>query len=150
MGTHHRTKLQFQIFHASTNNWKVETPVCSAHHIIFVIILFLALVHFYVTSTKHFLKDDKLRQICRVLTKSHVALIMWIEHKANRRSEIFPFTNSRWIRPRGHSVVKNTGRGADSIVWGLGFWLGKYILGFFKNIDSDKSQGVAKMIHMDN
>ena len=28
-------------------------------------------------------------------------------------------------------------RGAGSIVWGLGFWLGKDILGFFKNIDLD-------------
>ena len=37
--------------------------------------------------------------------------------------------------PMGHSIVKNTGRGgAGSIVWGLGFWLGKYILRFFKNI----------------
>ena len=40
---------------------------------------------------------------------------------------------------RGHSFVKNTGEGAGSIVWGLGFWLGKYILGFFKNIDLDNS-----------
>ena len=39
----------------------------------------------------------------------------------------------------GHSMVKNTGGGAGSIVWGLGFWLGKYILGFFKNIDLDDS-----------
>ena len=52
--------------------------------------------------------------------------------------------------PRGgHSVVKYTG-GAGSIVWGLGFWLGKDTLGFFKNIDSYNSQEVAKMIHMDN
>ena len=50
---------------------------------------------------------------------------------------------------RGHFIVKNTG-GACSIVWGLGFWLGKDILGFFKNIDLDNSWGVAKMIHMDN
>ena len=38
----------------------------------------------------------------------------------------------------GHSVVKNT-EGAGSIVWGLGFWLGKDILGFFKNVDLDNS-----------
>ena len=38
-------------------------------------------------------------------------------------------------------MVKNTegGGGADSIVWGLGFWLGKDILGFLKNIDLDNS-----------
>ena len=30
-------------------------------------------------------------------------------------------------------------RGAGSIVWGLGFWLGKDILGFIKNIDLDNS-----------
>ena len=41
--------------------------------------------------------------------------------------------------PGGHSIVKNTGGGAGSIVWGLGFWLGKDILGFFKNIDLDNS-----------
>ena len=29
--------------------------------------------------------------------------------------------------------------GAGSIVWGLGFWLGKGILGFFKNIGLDNS-----------
>ena len=29
--------------------------------------------------------------------------------------------------------------GAGSIVWGLGFLLGKDILGFFKNIDMDNS-----------
>ena len=28
---------------------------------------------------------------------------------------------------------------AGSIVWGVGFWLGKDILGFFKNIDLDNS-----------
>ena len=41
-----------------------------------------------------------------------------------------------YIMPGGgaHSLVKNTER-AGSIVWGLGFWLGKDILGFFKNID---------------
>ena len=49
-----------------------------------------------------------------------------------------------------HSTVKNTGEGAGGIVWGLGFWLGKDILGFFKNIDLDNSEGVATMIHMDN
>ena len=38
----------------------------------------------------------------------------------------------------GHSTVKNTGK-AGSIVWGLGFWLGKDILGFFKNFDLDNS-----------
>ena len=42
------------------------------------------------------------------------------------------------------------GGGGGSIVWGLGFWLGKDILGFFKNCDLDNSYGVAKMIHMDN
>ena len=46
-----------------------------------------------------------------------------------------------------HSIVI---RGAGSIVWGLGFWFEKDILGFFKNIDLGNSQGVAKMIHMDN
>ena len=40
--------------------------------------------------------------------------------------------------PGGHSIVKNTG-GAGSIVWGLGFWLEKDILGFFKNIYLDNS-----------
>ena len=40
--------------------------------------------------------------------------------------------------------------GADSIVWGLGFWSGKYILGFSNKPDLDDSQGVANMIHMDN
>ena len=39
----------------------------------------------------------------------------------------------------GHSIVKNAGGGVGSIVWGLGFWLGKDILGFFKNIDLDNS-----------
>ena len=38
-----------------------------------------------------------------------------------------------------HSIVKNTGGGAGSIVWGLGVWLGKDILLFFKNIDLDNS-----------
>ena len=33
----------------------------------------------------------------------------------------------------GHSIVKNTGGGVGSIVWGLGFWLGKDILGFFSS-----------------
>ena len=41
--------------------------------------------------------------------------------------------------PRGHSTVKNTGGGGGS--WldslGSGIWLGKDILGFFKNIDLD-------------
>ena len=49
----------------------------------------------------------------------------------------------------GDSMVKNT-REAGSIVWGLRFWLGQDILEFVKNIDLDKSYGVAKMIHMDN
>ena len=40
---------------------------------------------------------------------------------------------------RGHSIAKNTGGRAGSIVWGLGFWLGKYILGFFKNVYLDNS-----------
>ena len=31
----------------------------------------------------------------------------------------------------GHSIVKNTG-GAGSIVWGLGFWLGKIFWGSSK------------------
>ena len=35
---------------------------------------------------------------------------------------IFPL-----LKPGGHSIVKNTGR-AGSIVWGLGFCLGKDIL----------------------
>ena len=42
------------------------------------------------------------------------------------------------LNPGGHSTVKKTG-GAGSIVWGLEFWLGKDILGFFKNIDLDNS-----------
>ena len=37
----------------------------------------------------------------------------------------------------GHSIVKNWGAGW--IVWGLEFWLGKDILGFFKKIDLDDS-----------
>ena len=32
----------------------------------------------------------------------------------------------------GHLGVNNEGGGAGSIVWGLGFWFGKDILGFFK------------------
>ena len=44
-----------------------------------------------------------------------------------------PFSND-WS-PGGHSIVKNTWAWAGSIVWGLGFWLGKDILGFWKNID---------------
>ena len=44
-----------------------------------------------------------------------------------------------WQIPRGHSIVRNTGGEAGSIVWGLGHWLGKDILGFFKNIDLDNS-----------
>ena len=36
-----------------------------------------------------------------------------------------------------HSVVKNTGRWLNNL--GLGFRLGKDILGFFKNIDLDNS-----------
>ena len=39
--------------------------------------------------------------------------------------------------PREHSIVKNTD--GCSIVWDPGFRLGKYILGFFKNIDLDNS-----------
>ena len=39
--------------------------------------------------------------------------------------------------PEGHSIVKI--RGVGSIVWGLGFWLGKDISVFFKNIDLDIS-----------
>ena len=49
---------------------------------------------------------------------------------------------------RGHSVVKNEEPG--SIVYNLRFWVGKYIFGFFKNIDLDNSFEVTKMIHMDN
>ena len=45
----------------------------------------------------------------------------------------FLIDNTKY-EPRGHSMVKNMG-GASSIVRGLGFWLGKDILGFFKNID---------------
>ena len=39
----------------------------------------------------------------------------------------------------GHFIVTPTGGGgrSGSIVWGLGFWLGKLILGFFRNIDFD-------------
>ena len=37
----------------------------------------------------------------------------------------------------GHSIAKNTGDWLDSL--GSEFWLGKYILGFFKNIDLDNS-----------
>ena len=44
--------------------------------------------------------------------------------------------------PGGYSIAKNTGAG--SIVWGLGFWLGKYILVVFKKIDVDNSSGAAK------
>ena len=40
---------------------------------------------------------------------------------------------------RVHSVVKNMGGGVGSIALGLGFWLGKDILGFFKNINLDNS-----------
>ena len=36
-------------------------------------------------------------------------------------------------------MVKNTGGGLAPIVWGLRFWLGNDILGFFKNIDLDYS-----------
>ena len=43
------------------------------------------------------------------------------------------------LRQGGHSIVKKYGGGVGSIVWGLGFWLGKDILGFFKNIDFDNS-----------
>ena len=43
--------------------------------------------------------------------------------------------------PGGHSVVNNMGGGDGLIVWDLGFMLGKDILGFFKNIDLDNSQG---------
>ena len=44
------------------------------------------------------------------------------------------------LRPGGggHSIVKKY-RGVGSIVLSLGFWLGKDILGFFKNIDLDNS-----------
>ena len=45
--------------------------------------------------------------------------------------------SSKVLPGGGHSIVKNTGAG--SIVWGLGFWLGKDILGFFKNIGLDNS-----------
>ena len=50
---------------------------------------------------------------------------------------IMVYSKKFQVRPGGHSIVKNTG--AASIVWGLGFWLGKDILGFFKNIDLDNS-----------
>ena len=42
--------------------------------------------------------------------------------------------------PGGHFTVKNTGEeGWLDSLWGLGFWLGKDILGSFKNIDLDSS-----------
>ena len=44
-------------------------------------------------------------------------------------------SNSDGFTEGSHSIVKNTG----SIVWGLGFWLGKHSLGFFKNIDLENS-----------
>ena len=51
--------------------------------------------------------------------------------------------------PGGHSTVKNTGGGwLDSL--GSESLVGKDILGLFKNIYLDNSQGVAKMIHMDS
>ena len=40
---------------------------------------------------------------------------------------------------KGTLYLKIRGRGAGSIVWGLGFWLRKDILGLFKNIDLDNS-----------
>ena len=43
------------------------------------------------------------------------------------------------IKPRGHSIVKNTGGWLDSL--GSGILVGKDILGFFKNIDLDKLRG---------
>ena len=39
----------------------------------------------------------------------------------------------------GTLQVKIRGGGAGSIVWGLGFWLGKDIFGVFKNIDLEYS-----------
>ena len=39
----------------------------------------------------------------------------------------------------GTLKFKLRGKGAGLIVWGLGFWLENYILGFFKNIDLDNS-----------
>ena len=39
----------------------------------------------------------------------------------------------------GTLLLKLRGGGAGLIVWGLGFWLGKDVLGFFKNIDLDNS-----------
>ena len=67
------------------------------------------------------------------------------EHLGN----VFVFV---WVYkiPWGALSSLQYGGGAGSIVWGLGFWLGKDILGFFKNVDLDNSQGVAKMIHIDN
>ena len=44
-----------------------------------------------------------------------------------------------WFSSPGGGTLQLKIRGAGSIVWGLGFWLGKYILGFFKNIDLDNS-----------
>ena len=41
--------------------------------------------------------------------------------------------------PRGATLYLKIRVGAGSIVWGLGFWLGKDILGFFKNIALDNS-----------
>ena len=40
--------------------------------------------------------------------------------------------------PRGGTLLSKIW-GAGSIVWSLGFWLGKDILRFFKNIDLDNS-----------
>ena len=46
-----------------------------------------------------------------------------------------------------HSIVKNTGEGGWLDSLGSGILVRKRYL---KNIDLDNSEGVAKMIHMDN
>ena len=71
------------------------------------------------------------------LLPSSIALIMSRNHQLTL---ITGKAYSENQNPQGeHSIVKNTGGGAGSIVWGLGFCLGKDILGFFKNIDLNDS-----------
>ena len=57
------------------------------------------------------------------------------------------------------AVSQSQGGGTLQLKYGGGGWLdslgseilvGKDILGFFKNIDLDNSQGVANMIHTDS
>ena len=89
---------------------------------------------------------------CRILKKDLIflSLLHGFSLSSFMISHEIPcfFKLNETFKSRGHSIVKI--RGAGSIVWGLGFWLGKDILGFFKNIDLDNGQGVVKMIHMDN